>query len=77
MQAVAMDNVCVCACVWTGYILTIHNNNNHDAEEQLCKGQFTEKVPTASEGCRVCIDASMQQNENALNSYGEVRGGGM
>lgn len=63
MQAVARNNVCVCARVWiqTGYILTIHNNN-HEAEEQLCKGQFTENVPTGSGGCKVCIDA---QKRNA------------
>lgn len=59
MQAVARNNVCVCARVWiqTSYILTIHNNN-HEAEEQLCKGQFTENVPTGSGRCKVCIDAS-------------------
>lgn len=60
MQAVARNSVSVCARVWiqTGYILTIHNNNNHEAEGQLCKGQFTENVPTGSGGCKVCIDAS-------------------
>lgn len=74
MQAVARNNVCVCARVWiqTSYILTIHNNN-HEAEEQLCKGQFTENVPTGSGRCKVCIDASKR---NATEWEHLVVGGG-
>lgn len=75
------NNVCMCVRVWiqTGYILTIHNNN-HEAEEQLCKGQFTENVPTGSGGCKVCIDAS-KRNATEREHFKQLRekdpGGGM
>lgn len=60
MQAVARNSVCACVWIQTGYILTIHNNI-HEAGERLCKGEFTENVPTGSERCKVCIDASKRK----------------